>query len=172
MMRLGVSLHLLPPFFLRTLIINRRLSTILKTSKKCLKYCFLLCKSMYIRKVYSIQSEAAAQRCSVKNTHFTNLDSFEIENNMFPKYSQKTFSVYKLSTRHVSVCCQKKYLRCTISWRLRTTFLKQVESKYLYNSVYFSKTFLFQRRVKILSGGMGGWGGWIVSLRQLAVWVS
>ena len=109
--------------------------------------------------MYSIQSEAAVQRCSVKNTHFTNLDSFEIENNMFPKYSQKTFSVYKLSTRHVSVCCQKKYLRCTISWRLRTTFLKQFESKYLYNSVYLSKKFLFQRRIKILSGGMGGGGG-------------
>ena len=29
----------------------------------------------------------------------------------------------------------------------------------LYISVYLSKKFLFQRRIKILSGGMGGWGG-------------
>ena len=42
----------------------------------------------------------------------------------------------------------------------------------LYISVYLSKKFLFQRRIKILSGGMGGWGGWIISLRQLAVSVS
>ena len=67
---------------------------------------------------------------------------------------------------------RKKHLHCTISWRPRTTFLKHFESKNLSISVYLSKKFLFQRRIKILSGGMGGWGGWIISLRQLAVWVS
>ena len=105
-------------------------------------------------------------------THFTNLNSFEIENNMLPKHSQKAFSVYKFSSKYVSVWCQENHLHCTISWRPRTTFLKHFESKYLYISVYLSKKFLFQRRIKILSGGMGGWGGWIISLRQLAVWVS
>ena len=48
-------------------------------------------------------------------THFTNLNSFEIENNMLPKHNQKTFSVYKFSSKHVSVWCQKKHLHCTIS---------------------------------------------------------
>ena len=112
------------------------------------------------------------QFCSRNLTHFTNLNSFETENHMPPKHSQKASSVYKLSSKHVSVWCQKKHLRCTISWRRRTTFLKHFESKYLYISVYLYKKFLFQRRIKILSGGMGGWGGWIISLRQLAVWVS
>ena len=41
---------------------------------------------------------------SLKNlTHFTNLNSFEIENDMPTKPSQKTFSVYKVSSKHVSV---------------------------------------------------------------------
>ena len=72
-------------------------------------------------------------------THFTNLNSFEIENNMLPKHSQKTFSVYKFSSKHVSVWCQKKHLHCTISWRPRTAFLKHFESKCLYISVYLRK---------------------------------
>ena len=72
-------------------------------------------------------------------THFTNLISFEIENNMLPKHSQKTFLVYKLSSKHVSVWCQKKNLHCTISWRPRTTFLKHFASKSLYIYVYLSK---------------------------------
>ena len=95
----------------------------------------------------------------LKKPHsFTNLSSFEIENNMLPKHSQKPFSVYKFYSKHVSVWYQKKHLHCTISWHLRTTFLKHSESKCLYISVYLSNKFLYQRRIKILSGDMGGWG--------------
>ena len=91
-----------------------------------------------------------------KLIHFRNLNSFEIKNNMLPKHSQKTFSVYKFSSKHVSLWCQKKHLHCTIFWRSRTTSLKHFKSKM---SVYISLSkFLFQRRSKILPGGMGDWG--------------
>ena len=89
-------------------------------------------------------------------THFTNLNSFEIENNMLPKHSQKTFSVYKFSNRNVSVWCQKKHFHCTISWRPRTTFLRHLESRCLYISVNLPKKCSLQRRSKILCGGMRG----------------
>ena len=56
-------------------------------------------------------------------THFTNLNSLDIENNMLPQHSQKPFWLYKFSSKHVSVWCQKKHLGCTISWRQRTAFL-------------------------------------------------
>ena len=45
---------------------------------------------------------------SFKNlTHFTNLRSLDIENNMLPLQSQKPFWLYKSSIKHVSVLCQK-----------------------------------------------------------------
>ena len=71
---------------------------------------------------------------------------------MLPQYSQKAFWIYKFSSEHVSVWCQKKHLHCTISWLPRTTFLKNFKSKYLSISVYLVRKFLFQRR-KILPGG-------------------
>ena len=71
------------------------------------------------------------QFCSRNLTHFTNLNSFETENHMPPKHSQKASSVYKLSSKHVSVWCQKKHLHCTISWHPRTTFFKHFKSKYI-----------------------------------------
>ena len=37
------------------------------------------------------------------------LQIFEIENKMLPKHSQKTFSVYKFSSKHVSAWCKKKH---------------------------------------------------------------
>ena len=95
------------------------------------------------------------QFCSRKLTYFTNLNSFETENNMPPKHSQKTSPVYKFRSKNFSVWC---HLHCTISWHSRTPFLKPFKSKCLYISVYLSKKFLFQRLMKILSGGMGGWG--------------
>ena len=70
-------------------------------------------------------------------THFTNLNSLDIENNILPKHGQKSFSLYKLSCKHFSVWYQKKHLRCTISWHPRTAFLKHFESKCLFISVYF-----------------------------------
>ena len=45
-----------------------------------------------------------------KTSHFTNLNSLDIENNMLPQHSQKPFWFYKFSRKHVSVWWQKKYL--------------------------------------------------------------
>ena len=36
-------------------------------------------------------------------TYFMNFNSLDIENNMFPKHSQKPFSLYKFFSKHVSV---------------------------------------------------------------------
>ena len=57
-------------------------------------------------------------------TYFTNLNSLHIENNMLPRYYQKSFSFYKFSSKHISVWCHKKHLHCTISWRSRTASLE------------------------------------------------
>ena len=70
---------------------------------------------------------------------FTNLNSFDTENNMFPQQSWKPFSLYKFSCKHFFIWCQKKHLHWTISWRPRTSFLQHFESKYLYISVYLCK---------------------------------
>ena len=48
-------------------------------------------------------------------THFTNFSSLDIENNRLSKHCQKSFSLYKFSSKHVSVWWQKKHLHCTIS---------------------------------------------------------
>ena len=72
-------------------------------------------------------------------THFTNLNSLQIENNMLPKNCQKPFSLYNFFSKHVSVWCQKKHLHCTICCRPRAAFLKYFESKCLYISLYLPK---------------------------------
>ena len=78
----------------------------------------------------------AIQVCSKHLTHFTNLNSLDIENNMLPKHRQKSFSLYKFFRKHASVWCQKKHLHCIISWQPRIAFLKKrFESKCLYISV-------------------------------------
>ena len=78
----------------------------------------------------------AIQVCSKHLTHFTNLNSLDIENNMLPKHRQKSFSLYKFFRKHDSVWCQKKHLHCIISWQPRIAFLKKrFESKCLYISV-------------------------------------
>ena len=41
-------------------------------------------------------------------THFANLNSLDIENNMLQKHSQKSLSLYRFCSKHVSVWCQKK----------------------------------------------------------------
>ena len=52
----------------------------------------------------------------------------------------------------------KKNLHFTISWHPRAAFFKHFESKCLYISVYLLKKMFFQRRSKILAGGMrSGW---------------
>ena len=76
-------------------------------------------------------------------THLTNLNSLDIENKIQPQRSQKTFWLYKFSTKHVSVWCQKQYLHCTIFWCPRPAVLKHLEGKCLYISTYlFTKIFV------------------------------
>ena len=62
-------------------------------------------------------------------THFTNLNSLFIEDNIRTKQGQNPFSLYKFSSKLVSAWCQKKNLHCTISWHPTTAFLKHFESK-------------------------------------------
>ena len=60
-----------------------------------------------------------------------NLNLNDIEHNMLQQHSQKPFSLYKFSSKHISVWCQKKHLQkwcSTISWRPRTAFLKHFDS--------------------------------------------
>ena len=76
---------------------------------------------------------------------------------MSPQHSHKTFWLFsdKFSNKHVSVWYQKKYLHYTISWRPRTAFLKQFESKYLYMSIYPpKKVFLFRDVVRFYLVGV------------------
>ena len=76
-------------------------------------------------------------------TYFINLNSLDIENNILPKHNKEPFSLYKFSSKHVSVWCQKKNLQWTISWHPRTVFFKHFENKCLYISVYlFKKIFV------------------------------
>ena len=93
---------------------------------------------------------------------------------MLPKHSQKPFWLYKFSSKHVSVWCQKKYLHYAISWRPITAFLKHFESKCLYISIYLLKKKLFLRRSKVWPCGMvvgGGMeGDWKKLLRRFVVW--
>ena len=79
-------------------------------------------------------------------THITNLNSPDIENNMLPQHSQRPFSLYKFSIKHVSVWCQKKHLYCTLFRRPRTAFLKHFEIKCLYISVYLLKKMFFPKK--------------------------
>ena len=51
----------------------------------------------------------AIQFRSKNLTHFMNLNSLEIENNMLPQHSQNPFWLYyRFFSKHVSVWCQKK----------------------------------------------------------------
>ena len=77
----------------------------------------------------------AIQVCSKHLTHFANLSSLDIENNMHRKHCQKSFSLYKFFRKNISVWRQKKHLHCTSSWHPRTAFLKHFESKCLFISV-------------------------------------
>ena len=73
-------------------------------------------------------------------THFTQFNSLDIENNMLPKHRQKSLSLWKFSSKHVSIWSQKKHLHCTISWCPKTAFLKHFESKCLQISAYLLKS--------------------------------
>ena len=99
------------------------------------------------RKRYSYYNTVSLKKL---HTHFMNLNSLDIEKNMLLQHSQKPFWLYKFSSKHVSVWCQKKHLHCTISWRPRTAFLKHFESKCLYISVYLRKKIFVPDAFQIL----------------------
>ena len=96
-------------------------------------------KSQSQQKLLIIITYFAIQVHSKHLTHFTSLNSLDIENSMLPKHCQKSFLLYKFFRKHVSAWWQKKHLPCTISWHPRTAFLKHFESKCLYISVYLIK---------------------------------
>ena len=105
-------------------------------------------KSQSQQKLAKKISHFTIQFRSKNLTHFKNLNSLDIENNILSQRSRKPFLLDKFSSQHFSVWFQKKHLHCIISWRPRTAFLKHFESKCLYISVRKSS---FQRRSKILS---------------------
>ena len=87
-------------------------------------------------------------------THFTNLNSLDIEKNMLPQHSKKPFSLYKCPSKHLVGVKKYIYLHCTISRRPRNSFSKHFKSKcciFLYISAI---KFLFQSRSKLLTGGI------------------
>ena len=90
--------------------------------------------------------------CSKNLAHFTNFISLNIVKKHTPQHSQKSYSLYKFSRKHVSGCSQKKHLYCTISRRPKEAFSKHLETKCLYVPVYLRRKILFQRRRKLLSG--------------------
>ena len=94
--------------------------------------------------------------CSKNLTHFTTLNSLDIDKNMLPQHSKKSFLLYKFSSKHlVGVrrnICTAPFLDAQ-ELHSRST-LKANVCIFLYISL---RKFLFQRRSKFLSGGV--WGG-------------
>ena len=104
---------------------------------------------------------------------FTNLSSSETENNMLQKHSQETFSVYKFSSKIMFLFGIRKNI-CTapfpdtqelLSW----STLKTNVCIFLYISLI---NFCFKDVSRFYLVIWGVWGGWIISLRWLTVWVS
>ena len=92
-------------------------------------------------------------------THFTNLNSLDIETNMLPQHSQKPFWLHKYSSKHVSVWCHKKHLGIkTFSWRQGTVFLKYFKNKCLYISAYLCKKIFVPKSKKDFIWWEVGWG--------------
>ena len=72
-------------------------------------------------------------------THFMNLISLDIENNML-RNTDKNFSQFTNFPANMFLFGVRKNLHCIISWHPRTAFLKHFESKCLYISLYFLYT--------------------------------
>ena len=86
-----------------------------------------------------------------KLAHLTNFNWLDIKNNMFPQHSQKSFWLYKFSSKYVSTW----FLRFLDSQELHSwNTLKANVCIFLY--IYVRK-YMFQRRSKILYGW--GWFG-------------
>ena len=112
-------------------------------------------QSFFLNFRFSNRKSQSHQKLTKKIIHFT-ITQFRLENLthymnlnyltwkiIFLQRSQKPYWLYKFSSKLVSVWFQKKYLHCIISWRPRTVFLKHLESKCLYISIYLlKKTFV------------------------------
>ena len=68
------------------------------------------------------------------------------------RYKKYTRILPQHSQKHLSGCCQKKHLHCTISRRPRTAFSKHLESKYLYFFKPLLGNICSQRCRELLSG--------------------
>ena len=78
-------------------------------------------KNFFFNFRFSSRTSQNQQKLAKKITHFTiqshlkNLINFmnlnDIENNLLPQHSQKSFSLYKFSSKHVSVWCWKKHFQ-------------------------------------------------------------
>ena len=67
-------------------------------------------KPQSLRKVAKEITQFTIQFCSKNLTNSKNLNSLDIENNILLQSIHKPFSLYKFSSQHFSVCCQKKHL--------------------------------------------------------------
>ena len=107
-------------------------------------------KSQSQQKVAKKNTHFTIQLGSKNLTHFTSLNSLDIENNILMQHSQTPFSLYKCFSKHISVLCQKKHLHCTVSWLPRPEFLRHFKCKNLYIYLYISvRKLLSQTRSKI-----------------------
>ena len=103
-----------------------------------LQYCFAQKTSLILRistllKLKIICSQNTAKKLSQFTNFPANMFLFGVRKNICTAPFPEAQELLSSSTLKTNIC--------------------------LYISVYLSKKFLFQRRIKILSGGMGGWGG-------------
>ena len=98
-------------------------------------------KSQSQQKLAKKITHLTIQFCSKNLTHFTNLNSFDIENNMLSQHSQKPLWLYKFYAKHFSVWCQKSI--CT------APFL-DAQERHSWSTL--KRNLFLSRRSKVLSG--------------------
>ena len=106
-----------------------------------LNFRFSCRKSQSQQKLAKKITHFTIQFCSKNLTHFTNLNSFDIENNMLSQHSQKPLWLYKFYAKHFSVWCQKSI--CT------APFL-DAQERHSWSTL--KRNLFFSRRSKVLSG--------------------
>ena len=99
-------------------------------------------QSFFFNVRFSSRKSQNQQNLGKKLTHFTNLNSLDIQNNMLPQHSQKAVSLYKFFGKLFFFWSQKKHSHCTLSWLPRTAFLNYFENNCLYSSVYLRNKIL------------------------------
>ena len=114
----------LPGFDLR---IHWTLSAILKNKQKSMKWCFLICKSMYILKAYSVHYTLR------QNINFTNTPSDKMVQKMHP------FSFDELQLIKVLILICNFYM----SWSTRFVSVKLCVGFSIFDSVSFLLVCIF-----------------------------